>query len=133
MNDLFGYNYFSNGTIVGGAKLGRQIGFPTLNVPWEPECRPCFGVYYVRFRAGTDRAWQYGVANYGVKPTVAEADQTPALEVHALTDTTLDQGDVIEVEWLRFVRPEQKFESLDALKAQIAKDRALARQWSVEV
>ena len=36
VNDLLGYNYFSNGTVLGGAKLGRQIGFPTLNLPWEP-------------------------------------------------------------------------------------------------
>jgi riboflavin kinase/FMN adenylyltransferase len=131
VNDLFGYNYFSSGSIVGGAQLGRQIGFPTLNVPWAPECLPCFGVYQVRFRAAVDQAWAYGVANYGVKPTVAEAEQTPALEVHALADTSLDQGDAIEIEWLRFIRPEQKFESLDALKAQIAKDRDVAQQLSV--
>ncbi len=127
VNDLFGYNYFSNGTVVGGAKLGRQIGFPTLNLPWAPECLPCFGVYHVRFRPSVDAPWAYAVANYGVKPTVAEADQSPALEVHALADTTMDQGDSIEVEWLRFIRPEQKFASVDALKVQITKDCETAR------
>ena len=130
VNDLFGYNYFSNGTVVGGAQLGRQIGFPTLNLPWKPECVPCFGVYHVRFRGGVDDAWQHGVANYGVKPTVAEAEQAPALEVHALVATSMDAGDSIEVEWLRFIRPEQKFESLDALKAQIAKDREIVHGWA---
>ena len=130
VNDLFGYNYFSNGTVLGGAKLGRQIGFPTLNLPWEPECLPRFGVYQVRFRSAADQPWEPAVANYGVKPTVAEANQTPALEVHALSGTPLDQGDFLEVEWLRFIRPEQKFASLDALKAQITKDCAIARTWS---
>ena len=130
VNDLFGYNYFSNGTVLGGAKLGRQIGFPTLNLPWEPECLPRFGVYQVRFRSAADQPWEPAVANYGVKPTVAEANQTPALEVHALSGTPLDQGDFLEVEWLRFIRPEQKFASLDALKAQISKDCEIARTWS---
>ena len=129
-NDLFGYNYFSSGEVVCGAQLGRQIGFPTLNLPWNPECRPCFGVYQVRFRGAVDRRWAFAVANYGVKPTVAEADQLPAIEVHALSDTKLDCGDAIEVEWLRFIRPEQKFASLDELKVQIGKDCETAREWS---
>jgi len=131
VNDLFGYNYYSNGRVVGGARLGRQIGFPTLNLPWDPECRPCFGVYHVRFRGAADQPWAFAVANYGVKPTVAEADQLPALEVHALDDTKLDCGDSIEVEWLRFIRPEQKFASVDALKLQIARDCETARGLSV--
>ncbi|CAA6679968.1 MULTISPECIES: riboflavin biosynthesis protein RibF [unclassified Lentimonas] len=130
VNALFGYNYFSIGKVVSGAQLGRTIGFPTLNLPWSPESLPRFGVYQVRFRSAADQPWAFAVANYGVKPTVAEADQTPALEVHALGDTTLDQGDSIEVEWLRFIRPEQKFESLDALKVQISKDCETARALS---
>jgi len=130
VNDLLGYNYFSAGKVVSGAQLGRQIGFPTLNLPWSPECLPRFGVYQVRFRSAADQPWAAAVANYGVKPTVAEADQTPALEVHALGDTSLDTGDSIEVEWLRFIRPEQKFASIDALKAQITLDCETARAWS---
>lgn len=126
VNDLFGYNYFSNGTVVGGAQLGRKIGFPTLNLPWAPECLPCFGVYQVRFRPSVDTPWAFAVANYGVRPTVAAANQSPELEVHALEATTMDCGDSIEVEWLRFIRPEQKFASIDALKEQIAKDREIA-------
>ncbi len=127
VNDLFGYNYFSQGAVVGGAQLGRRIGFPTLNLPWNPECRPAFGVYFVRFRSSGENRWQHAVANYGVKPTVAEATQTPALEVHALDGCELGEGDAIEVEWLRFIRPEQKFASVDDLKAQIATDCETAR------
>lgn len=127
-NDLLGYNYFSTGKIVTGARLGRKIGFPTLNLPWEPECLPRFGVYLVRFRPAGSQAWQAGVANYGVKPTVAASEQTPALEIHSLESTRLDAGDAIEVEWLKFIRPEQKFDSVDELKAQIAKDCDRARE-----
>lgn len=130
VNDLLGYNYTATGEIVSGAQLGRTIGFPTLNLPWQPECLPCFGVYYVRFRASGSKTWSAGVANYGVKPTVAEADQAPALEVHGLESTDLTVGDAIEVEWLRFIRPEQKFASLDELKAQITKDRDAARAFA---
>jgi riboflavin kinase/FMN adenylyltransferase len=127
-NDLLGYNYTATGKIVGGAKLGRQIGFPTLNLPWQPECTPRFGVYFVGFRKSGSQQWQAGVANYGVKPTVAAADQAPALEVHGLESTELTAGDAIEVEWLQFIRAEQKFASIDELKAQIAKDRETARE-----
>lgn len=127
VNDLLGYNYFSSGRVVAGARLGRKIGFPTLNLPWEPECLPRFGVYSLRFRQAESAAWEAGVGNYGVKPTVAEADQSPALEVHGLESTQLGLDDAIEVEWLQFIRPEQKFDSIDQLKAQIAKDCDIAR------
>jgi len=128
VNDLLGYNYTATGEIVGGAKLGRKIGFPTLNLPWQPECMPRFGVYYVHFRASGTKKWHAGVANYGVKPTVAEADQVPALEVHGLDTTELAAGDAIEVEWLQFIRPEQKFTSVEELKAQIEKDCETAKE-----
>lgn len=126
VNDLLGYNYTARGEIVGGARLGRTIGFPTLNLLWQPECRPRFGVYRVRFRQDGAENWEAGIANYGVKPTVA-ADHPPALEIHGLDGTDLDRGDTIEVEWLDFIRPEQKFDSIDALKAQITKDCTAAR------
>lgn len=127
VNDLLGYNYFSQGEVVGGAQLGRKLGFPTLNLPWAPECQPKYGVYQVRFRSQGKSDWQFGVANYGVKPTVDAVAQTPTLEVHALDTCELGAGDLIEVEWLRFIRPEQKFDSVEALKAQIVKDTETAR------
>ncbi len=130
-NDMLGYHYFSSGRVVSGAKLGRKIGFPTLNLPWQPECLPRFGVYLVRFRpVDSSAVWQPGVANYGVKPTVAASAQSPALEIHGLETTRLDAGDAIEVEWLRFIRPEQKFDSVDELKAQISRDCTHARSIS---
>ena len=97
VNGLLGYNYFADGVIVGGRKLGREIGFPTLNLPWQPECLPRFGVYYVRFRRQAADEWFPAVANYGIKPTVAEPDQTPEMEIHALEPTEFAEGDAIEV------------------------------------
>lgn len=131
-NNLLGYNYFSSGGIVAGARLGRKIGFPTLNLPWEPECRPRFGVYAVRFRQKDEGSWAPAVANYGVKPTVEEKPCAPLLEVHGLEPVELEAGDAIEVEWLEFIRPERKFASLEALKAQIAQDCVAARSMTAE-
>jgi len=128
-NDLLGYNYRSVGEVVPGAKMGRKLGFPTLNLPWAPECLPRFGVYFVRFRKDGGKGWHPGVGNFGVKPTVA-AEAPPAMEVHALEGTGLNAGDRIAVEWLRFIRPEEKFESVDALKAQIARDCETARGYA---
>ncbi|MGC6424660.1 MAG: riboflavin biosynthesis protein RibF [Lentimonas sp.] len=128
VNHLLGYNYTTTGEIKSGAKLGRQIGFPTLNLPWDPECRPRFGVYVVRFREAGEGGWQHGVANYGIKPTVAKGE-LPALEVHGFEASKLVPGQTIEVEWLSFLRPEQKFDSVDRLKAQIARDRETAKAW----
>lgn len=130
VNDLLGYNYFSKGTVIGGNQLGRKMGVPTLNLNWSPECRPCFGVYHVRFRNLAQTPWAFAVANYGVKPTIEPENQTPLLEVHALEDTDLNQGDSIEVEWLHFIRKEKKFPSQEALFAQIAKDCEIARNFS---
>jgi riboflavin kinase/FMN adenylyltransferase len=128
VNALLGYNYTSSGTVVSGAQLGRQLGFPTLNLPWDPQCRPAFGVYFVSFRETPGGAWQPAVANYGVRPTVEKAAAPgPLLEVHALEPVQTSPGEPVEVQWLQFIRPEQKFASVDALKAQIAKDCQTAR------
>ncbi|PXA02929.1 riboflavin biosynthesis protein RibF [Coraliomargarita sinensis] len=126
-NDLLGYNYTSSGKIVSGAKLGRKIGFPTMNLPWQPECLPRFGVYFVYFRQSGEKTWAPAVANYGVKPTVDANPSEPTLEVHALDPVELQPGDAIDVAWLKFIRPEQKFDSVGELKAQIAQDCETAR------
>ena len=136
VNDLLGYNYFADGVVVDGARLGRKLGFPTLNLPWRPECLPRFGVYTVRVRplaadgaAEAGSSWSPAVANYGLRPTVATSGP-PLLEVHVLEPTALTTGDAIEVEWLEFIRAEQKFASVDALRAQIAADTQQARGYA---
>jgi riboflavin kinase/FMN adenylyltransferase len=124
-NSMLGYSYASEGMVTPGKRLGRTLGFPTLNVPWNPELRPRYGVYLVRIRRLGTTHWQPAVANYGLRPTT-ETVTEPRLEVHVLGPCAEAEGDRVEVEWLEFVRPEQRFSSLDALKAQIAQDRARA-------
>lgn len=129
-NSLLGYSYFAEGNVICGRRLGRTIGVPTLNLLWEPELPPAFGVYAVRVRRSDqpEAPWQNAVANYGVRPTVEGegAQVAPLLESHVLEPTLLTTGDPITVQWLHFIRPEQKFASLDALRTQIEADRARA-------
>jgi riboflavin kinase/FMN adenylyltransferase len=112
------------GTVAHGDKRGRTIGFPTANIALGDYLRPRLGVYAVRMHVpGQPRPFD-GVANLGSRPTVD--GQETRLEVH-LFDVALDlYGQVVEVELLEFIRPEQKFDGLPALKAQIAVDSASA-------
>lgn len=123
-NALLGYSYFCEAEVEPGRKLGRSIGFPTLNLPWAPSLAPRHGVYAVCV-TGPDGRRQPGVANYGVRPTVERAGR-PQLEVHVLGETNLTYGDRVTVQWLRFIRPERKFAGLEELKEQIARDRETA-------
>ena len=124
---LLGYTYFAEGAVVAGRRLGHTLGFPTLNLKWSPGLRPRYGVYVVRV-SGLKRKGSAlpGVANYGLRPTVEQTAE-PLLESHLLGECPFDAGDAIKVEWLRFLRPEQKFAGLEELRAQIAKDIEAAR------
>ncbi len=127
VNALLGYAYLAKGRVVTGRQLGRTLGFPTLNLPWEPECAPVAGVYAVRVR-GVGQPLSAGrpaVANYGVRPTV-EAAGRPLLEVHVLGECPWTTGEELLVEWVHFLRPEQRFADLSTLRAQIEADRARA-------
>jgi len=124
-NMLLGYSYFAEGEVVPGRRLGRTLGFPTLNVPWQPELQPRHGVYAVRITGEQAPAALPGVANYGLRPTVGPAGG-PLLEVHVLGECPLATGGRVTVEWLKFLRPEQKFADVEQLRAQIARDREAA-------
>lgn len=121
-NALLGYSYFSEGTVQSGRRLGRQIGFPTLNLDWQPELQPHYGVYAVSVvdEAG---ATSLGVANYGLRPTVEQGAIRPLLEVHILGETKLGVGSKVTVHWLHYLRPEKKFSGVEELAVQIVQDR----------
>jgi len=123
-NALLGYSYFSESTVERGKQLGRTIGFPTLNLPWEPELQPAYGVYAVEVSTAQKRPLK-GVANYGLRPTVTQTTR-PLLEVHLLENSSLTYGDKLTVSWLHFLRPEAKFGGMEELRLQIAQDRQAA-------
>lgn len=122
-NELLGYTYFTEGPVIRGRQLGRTIGFPTLNLAWNPELPPRFGVYSGTL-VRTGAAPQLAVMNYGVRPTVETGTPEPRLEVHVIGECDVAPGEHVRAEWRSFIRPEQRFADLNALKAQIEKDRA---------
>ena len=114
------------GAVAHGDKRGRTIGFPTANVALGRHLEPARGVYAVTVRL-PDGAARTGVANIGRRPTV-NAGPESRLEVN-LFDFDADlYGQDIGVALHAFIRPEQKFPGLDALRAQIAADAAEARR-----
>jgi riboflavin kinase/FMN adenylyltransferase len=125
-NTLLGYNYFAEGRVTAGARLGRTLGFSTLNLAWEPALRPRLGVYLARVSGKKSAEPLPAVANYGLRPTVGRETQ-PRLESHLLVSCPFGEGDEITVEWLKFLRPEQKFSGKEELRAAIARDVAKAR------
>jgi riboflavin kinase / FMN adenylyltransferase len=123
---LLGRNFRTIGTVVGGEKKGRQLGFPTANVsPSEGSILPENGVYAVRFIV--DGMLMNGVCNVGVKPTFSNPDiKSPMVEVHIIDyDGNLYDKEVA-VEWVKHIRAEKKFESIDALISQIERDKEMA-------
>ncbi len=123
---LLGYTYFARGLVIAGKRLGRTLGFPTLNLAWAPELTPRFGVYFVRI-SGRGVSLP-GVANYGVRPTVEQAT-VPQIETHVLGDCPLDTGDAVTVQWLDSLRPEMAFSGVDELRSRIGVDVREAGAW----
>ena len=123
---LLGHPFTISGRVVHGDALGRTIGFPTANVPLRRQVSPVKGVYAVEVR-GLGDAPIAGVANIGTRPTVSGVKQQ--LEVHLLDVVMNLYGRHIDVVLRKKIRHEQRFASLDELKAQIARDVATAREF----
>lgn len=131
-NALLGRPYNLVGKVIRGKQLGRTIGFPTANLELPPQkCLPRDGVYAVQVNVnhGNGLAPVFGVMNIGLRPTVNGTQRS--VEVH-LFDW---QGDLysreLSVNLVQFIRPEQKFDSLDFLKAQIQIDCQTALKYLV--
>jgi len=125
---LLGRPFEIEGRVEKGDQRGRTIGFPTANLTLGSYLRPAFGVYAVRagIGDGSTPEWIDGVANLGVRPTVDGSKLL--LETHLFnTDRDL-YGQHLRVALIEFIRPERRFDGLDALKAQIAEDGAAARR-----
>ena len=144
---LLGRSYRMSGRIGYGRQLGRTIGVPTANVILQRNKLPMTGVYAVKAieievadchesevldASGQPRAWQ-GVANIGVKPTVAGTPE-PSLEVHIFDFPSLEEGGNIygkrlSIEFCQKIREEKKFNGLDELKVAIGNDMSVAREF----
>ncbi|WP_367772508.1 bifunctional riboflavin kinase/FAD synthetase [Flavobacterium sp. WC2421] len=120
-NEYLGYDYFLTGTIFKGKQLGRTIGFPTANLKIEENYKliPLNGVYIVK--STIDQKTVYGMMNIGFNPTVK--GESLSIEIHYL-DFDADLYDQkVAVSILKYLRPEEKFDSVDTLKKQLQKDK----------
>ncbi|MDX1433220.1 MAG: bifunctional riboflavin kinase/FAD synthetase [Gammaproteobacteria bacterium] len=123
--ELLGRPYCMHGRVAHGRRLGRQIGFPTANIGLRRLSTPLSGVFAVRLH-GVDDAPLAGMANLGTRPTVDGVERL--LEVHLFDFAQDIYGREVSVEFVARLREEQRFASLDALKAQLSIDQAAARE-----
>lgn len=126
-NEMLGYNYNIVGTVVGGHRIGRKMGFPTANIVPCDTCKliPANGVYVVKATL-PDGTCHGGVMNIGIRPTI-QGDNSLSLETH-LFDFEGDIYDfLLRVEFIDHLRDEKQFDSLDTLRQAITDDIWTAR------
>ena len=117
---LLGYPYEMSGTVEHGKRLGRTLGFPTMNIePEEKKILPRFGVYACRVEI--DGIWYGGIGNAGIKPTVTN-EHKRLLEVFVFGYEGDAYGKRIRAQFCDFERPETKFASVEELKEHVMKD-----------
>lgn len=125
--DLLGHSYHMSGHVGHGLKLGRNLGFPTLNLRVPNRCTGLSGIFTVLVHGLAPGPVQ-GVASLGVRPTVTDEGRV-LLEVHLLDFNADAYGKLVRVEFLKKLRDEEKFVDLDTLTAAIANDVRNARAY----
>ena len=126
-NKCLGWNYIVSGKVVKGAGIGRRLGFPTANIDAHPAKILPPGIFAAKVRL--DKGIFYGVLNVGRRPTVNGLDGRLLLEAHILDFDRDIYGHILQVEFLRHLRSEKKFNSREALQRQILEDIRIARKY----
>ncbi|MDR0603537.1 MAG: riboflavin kinase [Bacteroidales bacterium] len=119
------YNTFS-GIVIHGSKIGRTMGFPTLNITVKQGNIPKDGVYIVSVLIGDEH--YFGIMSIGNRPTFKE-NENKTVEIHLLDVTGDWYNTYVNVNPLTFIRSNEKFNSIDALKSQIEKDKHFAQNY----
>ena len=130
-NTYLGYSYLLTGKIVKGEGIGRKINYPTINLHIEEEYKliPRNGVYIVK--TTLQNRVVFGIMNIGFRPTLNGKHQT--IEIHLLDFDGDLYDNKIQIEVLKRLREEQKFDSIDSLTEQIQIDEKIARNWIIEL
>jgi riboflavin kinase/FMN adenylyltransferase len=120
-NQFLGYPFYITGKVIKGDQIGRKIGFPTANIVVEERYKliPSDGIYSVKVKIGFETF--FGMGYIGSRPTVM--GQTRNIEVNLFNFDAEIYNQTVQVEFYNFIRGDSKFEGLDELKAQIAKDK----------
>src|SRR5712664_269304 len=122
-NELLGYPWFVSAEVVHGDKRGRELGYPTANLRLDPACGLKHGIYAVRVGVGEHR--YDGVASFGRRPMFDQG--TVLLEVFLFYFSGDLSGEVIDVAFIDWIRPELKFDSVEDLVRRMNEDGRLAR------
>lgn len=126
--NILGHPWEMEGAVIHGDKRGRELGFPTANQSLDGYVRPLFGIYAVKASLALGALagrWLPGVSSLGIRPMFRKAE--PLLETHIFDFNDDIYGNILRVRPVKFLRPEAKYETLDALKAQIRQDCLDAR------
>ena len=123
---MLGRDYTVLGTVKAGDKLGKKLGYPTANLSAHSEQFPPNGVYLVEARI--QGVFYHGVVNLGYRPTISSGKSERVLEIYLLDFDRDIYGENVEVRFVRYLRPERKFDSLEALVGQIELDVRQARE-----
>ncbi|MCI8625698.1 MAG: bifunctional riboflavin kinase/FAD synthetase [Lachnospiraceae bacterium] len=127
VSELLGRPFSVEGTVINGNRLGHTVGMPTANLrPEETKLLPPNGVYVADFTV--KKKTYRGITNIGYKPTIG-GETAPGVETWIFDFDEDIYGQEVKVELLQFVRPERKFASLEAVKAQVEQDAGYARAW----
>ncbi len=119
---MLGRPFFIEGDVVKGGRLGREIGFPTLNIQYDQEqILPPVGVYFGYVKVLQVR--QIAMINLGFKPTVKENISMPILEAHVIDAELTDNISRAQIEFVEKIRDEKRFDSIAQLKQQLEKDK----------
>jgi riboflavin kinase / FMN adenylyltransferase len=124
--EMLGREYTILGAVTRGDQLGKKIGFPTANLSAHSEQFPPNGVYLAE--AWFEGVLYHGVVNLGYRPTVTGSKSQRLLEIHLLDFERDIYGEDLEVRFVRYLRPERKFDSVEALARQIDVDVRQARE-----
>ncbi|GAA0778849.1 bifunctional riboflavin kinase/FAD synthetase [Roseibium denhamense] len=122
-NALLGYRWFFDAKVQHGDKRGRDLGYPTANLPMAPDSPLLHGIYAVKVK--TEDGWHDGVASYGRRPTFDNG--AVLFEVHLFDYSGDLYGQTLRVHLISYLRGEAKFESAEALVAQMDLDSAEAK------
>lgn len=126
-NQLLGRFYFIEGTVVGGKQIGRTLGFPTANILPSDATKliPLIGVYAARVTIDNDSQHK-AMVNIGLRPTIDNNNTSASIEANIFDFSDNIYGKTIKVEFLDYIRDEQKFNSLKQLREQINLDKISA-------
>jgi len=126
-NRLLGYHYSLNGTIIGGKKIGRSLGFPTANILPKERYKliPKDGVYAVYINL--DDKTLKGMLNIGLRPTLSNGENGKSIEVHIFDFKHQIYGKDVQVRFVGRIRDEVKFSSVEHLVEQLKKDKTIAQ------